>query len=71
MIKVVCIKKFYSEREPGSLITGNVYYLEYYYLYDEHRKYIAELKHDQLDWFVTMSQYREIRINELLDESSI
>ena len=64
-------KEFLTKREKDSLITGNLYHLEAYYLYDENHKYIAELKHYQLKWFVTMSQYREMRINELLDESSL
>ena len=71
MTKVVCIKEFLTERKLNSLITGKIYHLESYYLYSEQQEYLAELKHYQLKWFVTMSQYREMRINELLDESSL
>ena len=72
MIKVVCIKDFseFPNREEGDLEKGNIYYLdsEGNVLLSEEKEYVGGIIPEQLQWFISFSEYRELRINEILND---
>ena len=77
MIKYICK---YSERidtndfcDSINILKGNLYLIEYvnkhiYYLYDINARYLGEIWGTITDYFVTSAEYREIRIDEILND---